>query len=274
MTALLALPVALVLGGLADLVAGIIGRRRPWWGSIASVARDLRGARGPDRRPDAVTAGGSAAALLGASLAAGGALGVSSGSAVLVYLGLAAAAGGVHVATHAGDDATSRLQSAAAEPAFVAAFGVALLRWRATDLEAVQGTQAVLGPGIRLGPDLVLTGLVAAATILLVAGALRIGEPSGEDRGATGVLATAARWSAVGATALVAATLVAGSGVDIGLDPGRSALLLAAGGGAAAVVHGAALAAAEALPRGWPRYAAGLVALLIAAGAAWLVATR
>lgn len=236
MTAL-GLPLALLLGFVADLVARLLSRRsgvgvRDLWGRVR-----LAGA--PVERASLFEISGLLAALLGSGLAAAAAALGAPGSAVLLYLALAL--GAVGAATSAWDDerirAGERLRAVAAEPAFLVALGAGFLRWRAEDVRQVLGAQEVLGSGFEVGPALASAGLGLAAAALILAGAhrlppaLRDGVPAG-----TVVAATLSRWALAGATALVAAALLAGvdltsAGLDLdllvwaGVALGASALI-------------------------------------------------
>jgi hypothetical protein len=162
-----------------------------------------------------------------------------------------------------------------AEPGFAVALGAMALRWRAIDLEAVRGTQTVLGPGLVLSPALAAVGLVLGAVVALSMGSLRVPpEPiavrrSGQVRRAgASLLASLARWAAAGATALLVAVLMAGHR----LDPSLGLFGFAATSGVIAVLVGAAGAALRMLG---PRRGRAVVgaALILAAAAVALVVT-
>jgi hypothetical protein len=269
MTAALGLPLALVLGIVADLTAGLIGRLtggdRRWWGKLTDRWGELRRLWGKGRQAERVAlveAAGVAGSLLGAGIASAAAIGAVPGSLPLVYLGLLAAALGGHVAASATeDDNGARLRAAMVEPAFVAALGAAFLRWRAVDLEGARGAQEVLGPGLTVGPPLALAGLAVSAAVIAVGGAAR-GTPA-PSRGPAGAsLVTAlARWATAGCTALVVASLVGGPG------PGtsRDILILAAAALCASIVVGVAGGlAGRVRGRAWTL---ALAALLLASAA-------
>jgi hypothetical protein len=281
--AALALPVALALGALADLAAGLVGRialgERGWWRGVTGRWTDLRRlVRSGRARPAAVEAAGAAAALAGAGFAAGAALGVLPGSMALAYPALALAAIGAHLTVPIrrggeGPAARARLHAALAEPAFAVALAAMALRWRALDLEAVRGTQTVLGPGIALGPVLAAVGLALAAVLVLVMGAIRVPpQPlrrGGQARRAgASLLAALSRWAAAGATSVVVAALVAGHR----LDPSPGVIQFSVAAAVAAVLLGGGGAAARMLA---PRRVAILVvtALVLAALAVALVVT-
>ena len=211
-----AFPLALVVGLIGELVAAapsrIAGRRgRP------SLRRQLKELSSPaGGRPAVVEAGGALAALLGSALAAGAAVGLGPGSVALAYLGLVLSAVGGHVAASAevGDrPRRDRLGAALVEPAFVVALGATVLRWGSSGLDAVRGTQTVLGPGISVGTVPVAIGLGLAGLVLTVAGALRLASPPSVPA-APALLVRFARSAGAGATALVVAALVAGA--DLG----------------------------------------------------------
>jgi hypothetical protein len=281
--AALALPVALTLGALAELAAGLVRRialgERGWWRGVTGRWTDLRRLlRSGRARPAAVEAAGAAAALAGAGFAAGAALGVLPGSMALAYPALALAAIGAHLSVPIrrggeGPAARARLHAALAEPAFAVALAAMALRWRALDFEAVRGTQTVLGPGIVLGPVLAAVGLALAAVLVLVMGAIRVPpQPlrrGGQARRAgASLLAALARWAAAGATSVVVAALVAGHR----LDPSPGVIRFAVAAAVASVLLGGGGAAARMLA---PRRVAILVvtALVLAAVAVALVVT-
>jgi hypothetical protein len=283
--AALALPVALALGALSDLAGGVVRRvvlgQRGWWRGVTERWTDLRRLlRSGRARPAAVEAAGAAAALAGAGFAAGAALGVLPGSMALAYPALALAAIGAHLAMpirrgEEGPGARARLQAVLAEPAFAVALAAMALRWRALDLEAIQGTQTVLGPGIALGPGPAAVGLILGAVVVVAMGAIRVPpEPttprrSGQARRAgASLLAALARWAAVGATSVVVAALVAGHRLDP--SPGLIRFAVAAAG--AAALLGAGGAAVRMLA---PRRVPILVgtAVVLAAAAVALVVT-
>jgi hypothetical protein len=281
--AALAIPVALALGALAELAGGLarrIGRgERGWWRGVTGRWDDLRRLlRSGRARPAVVEAGGAAAALAGAGLAGAASLGLIPGSMALAYPALAMGAVGAHLATpmRAGGEvpaAAARRAAALAEPAFVVALGAMVLRWRTVDLEAIRGTQSVLGPGISLGPGLVGIGLGLGAAVALVAGALRLPPPAPsirrgrQARGAgASLLSALARWSAAGASALVVAVLIAGHRLDLA----PSSVPFAA----AAVVASLLIGAGGALFRGLgprARLVVSLGGVTVAGGAAALV---
>lgn len=283
MAIFLALLLTLVLGALADVATG--GVRRlfrtpgPWWRGVARAWSDARLLVRDRDRASVLEAAGAGAALVGATLAAAAAAGLLPSSAAFLYLALALAATGGHVAASTspveageGRAARARFLAILAEPAFVLALGVAFLRWRASDLEAIRGAHEVLGPGYRVGPGMAAAGLVLAALALVAAGALRQAPEPGEEAGSEGgpaLLVTLCRWSLAGATALTAAALLAGRGLgpaaaDWPLRAEAAPLLgLAAAG---AVVAGLARAGLFALPerRRWLAAPATLVLALAA----------
>ena len=285
MKAALALPVALALGALADLVAGIVRRlvrgERGWWRGVTGRWTDLRRLlRSGRARVAVVEAAGAGAALAGAGFAAGAGMGVLPGSLALAYPALALAVIGAHVAAPIrrggeGPAARARLHAFLAEPAFAVAIGAMALRWRALDLEAIRGTQTVLGAGVALGPALAAVGLAVGAAVALTMGALRVPpEPTPAPRGGqarragASLLAALARWAAIGATSVVVAVMVAGHR----LDPSPGLVLFVASAAAAAALIGALGAWLRMLaPRRLPALAGG--ALALAAAAATLVVT-
>jgi hypothetical protein len=283
--AALALPVALALGALADLVAGIVRRfvrgERGWWRGVTGRWTDLRRLlRSGRARAAVVEVAGAGAALAGAGFAAGAGLGVLPGSLALAYPALALAVIGAHVAAPIrrggeGPAARARLHAFLAEPAFAVAIGAMALRWRALDLEAIRGTQTVLGPGVALGPAMAAAGLAVGGAVALAMGALRVPpEPGPARRGGqarragASLLAALARWAAIGATSVVVAVMVAGHR----LDPSPGLVLFAASAAAVAALIGALGAWLRMLaPRRLPALAG--VALALAAAAVALVVT-
>jgi hypothetical protein len=250
MSAALGLPLALLVGIVADLTSWAVGRlaggERRWWGRLTDRWGELRRlwGKGPEAERVAVLeAVGGAGSLLGAGIAGAAAIGAVPGTLPLVYLGLLAAAIGGHVAASASvtdegsRDATgARLRAVMVEPAFVVALGAAFLRWGAVDLEGARGAQEVLGTGLTLGPPLALAGLAVSATVIAVGGAVRAAPVSSGGPSGGSLVVALARWATGGATALVVASLVGGPG------PGGSedALILTAAALGAAIVAGVA----------------------------------
>jgi hypothetical protein len=274
MIAAIGLPLALLLGIVADLVAGAVdralGKERRWWGRLTDRWGELRMVWGRGRgaeRASVLEALGTAAALLGAGIVAAAAIGQVPGTLPLVYLSLLGATAGAHLAAVASADRPGgRFRAVLVEPAFVTALGAAFLRWGVPDLEGVSGAQDVLGPGIAVGPPLALGGLLVAAAVVLVAGALRPPPAREGEPAAASFLAAFARWAGAGATALVVASLIAGP-----FHGGASdvAVSVAAAAGCA-VILGAA--GALAYLRGRAGWVAVVALTMLAAGAAVLVA--
>jgi hypothetical protein len=275
MIAAVGLPLALLLGLVADLMAGglerVLGRERRWWGRLTDrwdEVRRLWGKRRAGERASVLEAAGAAAALLGAGIVAAASIGQIPGTLPLVYLGLLGATGGSHLAAStSAARAGARLRAVLVEPAFVTALGAAFLRWGASDLEGISGAQEILGPGIAVGPPLALAGLVVSAAVILVAGALRSPSVRREQPAASSFLMAVSRWAAVGATGLVVVSLVAGP------VPGSAADVAAPASAAigCALVLGGTGALAGSL-RGRARAGALVVLTLLAAAAAVLVA--
>jgi hypothetical protein len=221
MIAAIGLPLALMLGIVADLVSGgagrALGRDRRWWGRLTDRWGEVRRLWGKGRaseRASALEAVGTAGALLGSGIVGAAAIGVIPGNLPLVYLGLLGATAGGYLSASASAPEErppgSRLRAALAEPAFVTALGAAFLRWGALDLEGAFGAQEILGPGIVVGPPAALAGLVVSAVVILIAAALR-GTPAPPDGpGGASLLAALSRWGAAGATGLLVASLVGG----------------------------------------------------------------
>lgn len=268
-----ALPVALLLGYVGELLVTSvfrIGRRRE--GRGPSLRRQLRAAKWPrGGRPTVAEAGGVVAAMLGAAVAAGSALGLGPGSAALMYLGLAVAAVGSHVAASSANrerSAGDRLGAALIEPVFVVALGAMLIRWGSSDLEAIRGTQTVLGPGVALRPVEAAAGLALAGLLVAVSGPLRFASAP-LDLPVSGLLIRLARWSGAGATALAVAVLVGGT--DVSAATVEQLAVFAGAAVAAAVV----VAVSDVLlqkVRGRARLVLAAVLLLAAAASVVLVA--
>jgi hypothetical protein len=287
--AALALPLALFLGLLADLAGGLAARLaggdRRWWSSLTGPwhdARRLWRARRRRARPAVAEALGALAALTGGGVAAAAALGLVPGSVALVYLALVLAAVGTHLArplertVAEASAARWRLEAALAESAFLVALGAMFLRWQAADLEAIRGTQTVLGPGIGLGPGSAAVALAVAGLVAVVAGALRLAPSPDRRRGAqsrgagSSLLLTPGRWAAAGATALVVATPLAGRSLSPAVFEVRGALVFMGAAALAAVLLGVSGALIRRLRPGW-RSATASLAFLVAAGMVALV---
>ncbi len=227
MIALLGIPLALAVGVLADL-AGDLARRAAGGprsgGTPGDLIRALRKAR--TREPaGALQALGALSALLGAGVAGACVLGALPGGLPTVALSLMLTGAGARLAL---SDPTTRARAERAAGdrlhavAFEALLGVALVaafaRWRAPDLEAIRGAQAVLGPGIAVGPALRAAAFGLASLAALVAGGARVpnAAAAAPGRGLSpegALLASLARWSGLGAAALVGAALLGGPAV-------------------------------------------------------------
>ncbi|MGH2710150.1 MAG: hypothetical protein ACRDH9_02970 [Actinomycetota bacterium] len=285
------LPIALLLGAIAELAAGVIGRflggDRKWWSGVSGIGSDvvrLLKDRSGDQRVAVVEAGGAAAALLGAGIATAGALGVGPDDLVLLYLSLAVATVGAMTVgavqttpTGLAESGRRRLIAALAEPAFAIALGTMFLRYGALDLEAVRGTQQVLGTGAVLGPALATAGLIVAAIALVASGALKLpAVPAADRRGrglragaGTALLLRLCRWSLAGATSLVAGVLLAGGGIDP--FSVQSVIPVAVGAAGVAIVMGAAGSGLARVPEKWRLAVLGIALVLSGAAAAMVV---
>jgi hypothetical protein len=275
--AAIALPLALILGMLAELISGLLGwalgGEKRWWRGVSGIGPDatrLLRDREPDRRVTIVEAGGAAAALLGAGLAAAGAVDVGPDGLVLLYLALALAFAGTTAVRSAQEDRRPWIGVALADVALAVGLGTMFLRYGALELGAVRGTQDILGTGLVLGPVATAVGLAAAAKAFAWAVAINLPRPAGDAEKAAGaavaILLRLCRWSAVGAASLVAGVLLAGGGLDPIADArplGLAALGFAAGLGIADAILG------RIAPRWQP--ALGAFALVLGAGAAALV---
>lgn len=279
-----ALPIALVVGIVVELISGLttfaLGGERTWWRRVAgawSDARRLLADKGGRDRVAVIEAGGATASLFGSGVVAAGALGVGPGDLPLLYLSLAVASAGALVAGSGAETPTGRaragrerVRAALAEPAVAVGLGAMFLRYGTLELDAVRGTQTVLGTGLLLGPALAVTGLVAAALAFVAAGALRlpsapeamaVGRVRGPGGGAS-VLIRLCRWSLAGATALVTGVLLAGGTLDPFTLTGVLPVL--GGGFGVALVMGVAGALLGRLSESW-RFAAPALSLVLAA---------
>jgi hypothetical protein len=167
---------------------------------------------------------GAFASVVAAGLIGAAVLGAIPGSFPLVALAAVMASAGAHLAR---SDAPTRPRAETAAAAVaasipydvltVAALGAGFLRWRAADLGAIRGAQAVLGPGLIVMPGDRLAAVVLAALAIVVAGGARVAEPEPAPRrrppGLDPALAAIGRWSATGSAVLLGAALVAGPAV-------------------------------------------------------------
>ena len=282
------LPLALVLGALAELVAGLV--RAGFHGEALQPFRevwaDLR--RTTDRRDRATLLEllGAGAALSGCGLVAASAVGAAPGSLPLLYLSLGLGVAGAHLVAieastrPAGGRARGRLlQSLSVEAALAAALAVGFLRWQAGDLSEVWGVRAVLGTAFEVGPVPAAIGEGLAILALLAAAAFRIPVEPEVRRGRLGrpggggVLLRVSRWALAGATAVLAPALVAG--LDLTRSPVDLDLALWVGAAlAAALVLGAVGGWSARLPdRLRMTLLAPAVTLLAAAGVVLVVVT-
>ena len=283
-----ALPIALVLGLVAEIVFRLVrwalGGDRGWWRGVTGIGTEvLRLVRDRENRErvSVAEAGGAAAAMFGAGIAAAGALGVGPDDLPLLYLALVvASAGGMVLVLARTVDPWSRgrpLTAVLAEGALAAGLGAMFLRYGTLDLEAVRGTQQVLGTGVSLSPGLAAAGLVAAALGFSIAAASMLAPVPDSDRrrgarqvpAGTALLTRLCRWSLSGAGALVVGVLLAGGA----LEPfsAKGALPLGLGALAIAVVIGAAEALHGRLTGAWRFALPGAALLLAVAGAAMVV---
>ena len=280
--AAIGLPFALILGMLVELVSGLVSRPlgggRAWWRGVSGIGSEMRRLvrdRTGGERVTVVEAGGAAASMLGAGTAAAGALGLGPDGLILLYLALALASAGALVAgwEYGGND-HRRLLAVLAEPAFAIGLAVMFVRFGALDLDAVRGTQQILGTGLVLGPVPTAVGLVAGAKALAWASALRLNaEPRRQDDEVPGagaaLLIRLCHWSVAGATSLVAGVLLAGGTLQPLSADGL--LRLVAGAGGFAIALGMAGAVLRLLPEGWLPAVVVLALVLAAAGAAAVV---
>jgi hypothetical protein len=283
-----ALPIALVLGLVAEVVFGLVrwalGGDRVWWRGVTGIGTEVlrlvRDREGSERAT-VVQASGATAALFGAGMAAAGALGIGPDDLPLLYLALVvASAGGMVLILARTVEPWTRARpwsAVLAEGAFAAGLGAMFVRYGTLELEAVRGTQQVLGTGISLSPGLAAAGLVAAALGFSIAVASMLAPVPSFDRrrgarpGSAGsaLLTRLCRWSFSGAGALVAGVLLAGGALEPFSPEG--ALSLGLGALAVAVVIGAAEALHARLTGAWRLAVPGAALLLGAAGATMVV---
>lgn len=274
--AAIALPLALILGMFAELISGLmtwaLGGEKRWWRGVSGIGSDAaRLARErAAQRASVVEAGGALAALLGAGIVAAGALGVGPDGFVLLYLGLALALAGTTAVSWGRDEGPVRVALALADVALAVGLGTMFLRYGALELDAVRGTQEILGTGLVLGPVPTAVGLIAAAKVFAWGVAFNLPRPAGDAAGAAGagagILPRLCRWSVVGATSLLAGVLLAGGR----LDPISDVAPLAAAGPAFAAALGIVDGILARLAQRWWPALAGFVVVL-GAGAAALV---
>ena len=161
--------------------------------------------------------------------------------------------------------------TALAELAFALGLGTLFLRYGALDLDAVRGTQQILGTGLLLEPTMAVIGLAAAAKAVAWSAALRVPslDHKGDGDGAAGpaVLLRLCRWSTAGATSLLAGVLLAGGA----LEPFTGVLPLAPAAAGFAVAIGIAQGVVRRVPDRWRFVAPALALALAAAGAAMVV---
>ena len=216
----------LLLGAVADVLAGAvtgaIRRRDPWavWSRLRSDLRHLMRERDLASPTELI---GCALAVAASTVAASAALGLAGGSLALILLGFAGAAAGAHVTladplTSAGRRrlAGARRDLVTVEIPFLLAIAVPFLRWHASDVAAIHGAHAVLGPAFVVGSATTVTGVALGTAVLVVAGALRLPLSPGTEAGAhggPGVASTVARWALVGALGLAAGSFVVGRGL-------------------------------------------------------------
>lgn len=271
------LPLVLLLGLCADLVAGLVRserRLRPvtaFWGDLTRAVSRAEPA-------SLLEAAGGGAAMLGAGLVAAAAIGASPGDPALLLLALALAVAGAHLAaieppTRRG---AARARAGLVETALVfvgAAAGLAtvFLRWRATDLGSIWGAGEVLGFPLGVGPPVVAAGQVVALLALAAAAGLLVPlEPessAGRRRpAAAALLVRLSRWAVAGAAAVLVPALSVGFDLTAGGDA-PSFLLWAGVGLAGSVVVGAAWGGLDRLRPGLRlRMAVPVVLALSAAG--------
>jgi hypothetical protein len=279
MTAI-ALPVVLLLGLLFELVSGLVawplGGEKAWWRAVSGIGPDVaRLVRDRERKQQVtvVEAGGAAAALLGSGLVAAGALNLGPGGLVLLYLALALAFSGTSVVAWARVGGRRRLSVVLAEVALAVGLGTMFLRYGALDLDAVRGTQQILGTGLLLGPVMTVVGLVAGAKAVAWSVALNLPRrrTAADDEQAAeagpAILLRLCRWSLAGAVSVLAGVLLAGGA----LDPLEDLLPCAAASGGFAVALGIADGILARLADRWRDAVAVGAFLLAGVGAALVV---
>ena len=272
-------PLALLLGLCADLVAGLVRSERalrPVTGFRGELARAVSRAE----PASLLEAAGGGAALLGAGLVAAAAIGASPGDPVLLVLALALAVAGAHLAAidPRSRPAAARVRARLLEAALVFAGAAAglvavFLRWRATDLGSVWGAGEVLGIPLGVGPPVMAAGQVVALLGVAAAAGLLVPLVIDRRRGryrrpaAAALLVRLSRWAVAGAAVVLVPAFSVGFDLTAGGDA-LSFLLWAGAGLAGSAVAGLAWGTFDRLgPRLRLRVAVPLVLALSAAGA-------
>lgn len=273
-------PLVLVLGALAELVAGVAaaGFRRRALAPFLGLWTDLRRTFDRADRATLLESLGAGVALFGTGLVGAAALGAGPGGLPLLYLAMGLGVAGAHLVAveastrPAADRARGRLLEAlAVEPVAAVALGAAFLRWRAEDLDQLWGVGDVLGNALQVGPIPATVGVILALLALTGAAVLRVPAEPEPRRGRTGrpggggVLLRISRWAVAGATAALVPALL------VGLDVTRARLdldlLIWVGTAAvASAVLGGMWGGASLLP-GWMRLAVLLPVLVLLAAA-------
>ena len=223
--AALGLPLVLLLGALAELVAGVTryGPKRRAVEGFSSLWASIRRARTRREGATPLELLGAGMVLFAAGLVGAAAVGAAPGSLVIVYLALVAAVAGACLAAAETPDRPAAvrirariLDAALAEPAAAVALGAVFLRWRAVSLDRIWGVQEVVGSTYEVGPLLATVGTALAIVALVGVAALRVLPDPELPRGRSGrpgggaALLRIGRWAVVGATASLVPSLVAG----------------------------------------------------------------
>ena len=273
------LPLALLLGLCADLVAGLVRPDRPLR-SLVAFRGELARAVSRAEPASLLEAAGGGAALLGAGMVAAAAIGAASGDPALLLLALLLAVSGAHLASIEPPTrpAAARARARALETALIFAGTAAglvggFLRWRAVDLDSIWGAGAVLGTPLGVGPPAAAAGQVVALLAVAAAAGLLVPLETEPPRGryrrpaAAALLVRVSRWAVAGAAAVLVPAFSVGFDLTAGGDP-LSYLLWAGAGLAGAAAVGAAWGALDRLgPRRRLRLGAPVVIGLSAVSA-------
>jgi len=228
--AALGVPLVLLLGVCADLVAGLVRSGRPLRPATAFWS-ELTRAVSRAEPASVLEAAGGGATLLGAGLVAGAAMGALPGDAVLLVLALALAVAGAHLASIEPQTrpAAARARARVLESALVfagAAAGILaiFLRWHATDLGSVWGAGEVLGVPVGVGPATAAVGQVVALLAVAAAAGLLVPLETEPPRGryrrpaAAALLVRISRWAVGGAAAVLVPACSGGFDLTAGGD--------------------------------------------------------
>ena len=223
-------PLVLLLGVCADLVAGLVRSHRPLR-PVTAFRGELTRAVSRAEPASILEAAGGGAALLGAGLVAAAAIGAFPGDAALLVLGLTLAVAGAHLAAIELQTrpAAARARARVLETALVFAAAAAgilalFLRWHATDLGSVWGAGEVLGVPIAVRPAAAAIGQVVALLAVAAAAGLLVPLETEPPRGrprrpaAAALLVRISRWAVAGAAAVLVPAFSVGFDLTAGGD--------------------------------------------------------